>query len=113
VLPDLRTLLLESLSPAAVTAAAGAHLPSAARQQVQWVNCYALRAPGKSNLVLSDNRLLPIPFSLASWDNSIDEQLVAQLMQQGQQQHGAAAGSRQLPVRLSNLEHLVEQLCQL
>uniref|UniRef100_A0A383W442 Uncharacterized protein n=1 Tax=Tetradesmus obliquus TaxID=3088 RepID=A0A383W442_TETOB len=41
---------------------------------------------------------------------SILEQLVAQLLQQGQQQHGASANSRQQPVRLTNLEDVLVQL---
>jgi hypothetical protein len=101
VLPDLRTLLLECISPAAVAAAAGAHLPSAARQQLEWVDLAA-----SAQAVMT---YLP-PASKRSWDGSISEQLVADLLQQGQQQHTAAADSRHQPLRLSNLEHTVGQL---
>uniref|UniRef100_A0A383W2K9 Uncharacterized protein n=1 Tax=Tetradesmus obliquus TaxID=3088 RepID=A0A383W2K9_TETOB len=44
---------------------------------------------------------------------SIPEELVAQLLQQGQQQHGAAASSRQQPVRLSYLKELLAGLGKL
>jgi hypothetical protein len=110
VLPDLRTLLLECISPAAVAAAEGAHLPSAARHDVQWVDSQATKDPQLWE-TMKFLTIMPPLASKIGWDDSISEQLVAQLLQQGQQQHGAAANSRQQPVRLSNLEHIMGQLC--
>jgi hypothetical protein len=109
VLPDLRTLLLECISPAAVAATAGSHLPSVARQQLEWVDCAA--SAGEQGSALSHTAILVKPAVLnGSWDGCISEQLVAELLQQGQQQHTAAANDRQQPMRLSNLEHTVAQL---
>jgi hypothetical protein len=111
VLPDLRTLLLECISPAAVEAAAGAHLPSVARQQLEWVDLAASSA-GDLGSARLETAYFP-PLSQGSWDGSISEQLVADLLQQGQQQHTAAADSKQQPLRLSNLQHTIGQLHQL
>jgi hypothetical protein len=109
VLPDLRTLLLECISPAAVEAAAGAHLPSVARQQLEWAGPSAFA--GKPDSAVANSLFIFAPaVAKGSWGGSISEQLVADLLQQGQQQHTAAVNSRQQPLRLSNLEHVVGQL---
>jgi hypothetical protein len=110
VLPDLGTLLLESLNPAA---AAAASLPSAARQAVQWIGSQCRGSAqdlwSSSLFTLGGKGRVHGARATDSFE-AIHEQLLVQLLQQGRQQHQTAADSRQQPVRLANVEALTAQL---
>lgn len=107
VLPDLLTLLLDSLSPRAAEAAGD--LPTSGRlQHVEWM----LPAQGGSPLLskAGDTATAKGSISNSQPDDAllITEQLVSQLLQQGKHQGDSNGAGR--PVRLLKLDALAQQL---